>query len=313
MLPACNRGAGANIHTPDVCLTPPVPVPVPYVNTAFNATAVAFVPHVFVAGLNAHNLGTILATSTGDEPGVAHWTIVGWSKYIVGNPIVNVGMLPGENLTCASIGNKGNAPSGACLVPSAVNVFYTDAAAPGRDPLEVLPLVGRAAEDAVAVVEDEGARRLVVRAIAPSAPLLVRRALRGAEGPVVLDLRGNPGGDLDAAVRIAELFLPSGSVVATVVDAHGHATERRTRVAPAFDGPLAVWVDGGTASAAEVLAAALLDHERAAVVGPRTWGKGTVTTAVDGAMATVASVRTPAGRPIDGVGAVPVDVEEEAR
>ena len=300
MLPACNRGAGANIHTPDVCLTPPVPVPVPYVNTAFNATAVAFVPHVFVAGLNAHNLATMLATSTGDEAGVAHWTIMGWSKYVVGNPIVNVGMLPGENLTCASIGNNGNAGAGACLVPSAVNVFYTDAAAAGRDAMEVLPLVGDEAAATVSARDDEapgaeGVRTIAVHVVAPAAPRLVRRALRGWTGPVVIDLRGNPGGDLDAAVRIAELFLPVGSVVARVTDAHGHVTERRTRVAPAFAGPLAVWVDRHTASAAEVIAAALDDHRRARVVGGPTHGKGTVATTVAGELTTVATVRSPLG------------------
>jgi carboxyl-terminal processing protease len=304
MLPACNRGAGANIHTPDVCLTlPPVPpVPIPYVNTAFNATAVSFVPHVFVCGLNAHNLGTILATSTGDERGFVHWTIVGWSKYIVGNPIVNVGMLPGENLTCASIGNKGNAPSGACLVPSAVNVFYTDASAPTGDAPEPLPLVGDAAERGVDVDRDGDLVAVAVRTITPAAPLLVRRALRGAS-TVVLDLRGNPGGDLDAAVRIVELFLPAGSLVAVVEDAYGHRTERRTRGRPAFGGPVEVWVDRGTASAAEVVAAALRDHGRAEVVGGPTWGKGTVAAARDGVLTTIGVVRSPSGHPMGGVAA----------
>lgn len=297
MLPACNRGAGANIHAPDVCLTlPPIPpIPIPYVNTAYNATAVNFVPHVFVAGLNAHNLGTILAASTGDERGVAHWTILGWSKYIVGNPIVNVGMLPGENLTCASIGNKGNAPAGACLIPSAVNVFYTDATAPVGEAPEPLALVGDAAGRSVEVDAIDGEVVIAIRTITPAAPLLVRRALGGAT-TVVLDLRGNPGGDLDAAVRIAELFLPAGSVVATVEDAYGHRTARRTRGAPAYTGPLEVRVDRGTASAAEVLAAALRDHGRARVVGGATWGKGTVATMRDGVLTTVGLVRSPSGR-----------------
>lgn len=316
MLPACNRGAGANIHTPDVCLTPPVPVPVPYVNTAFNVTAVAFVPHVFVAGLNAHNLGTILASSTGDEPGVAHWTIMGFSKYVVGNPIVNVGMLPGENLTCASIGNSGNAASGMCAVPSAVNVFYTSRESPAlarsNDELAaLLPLCGDDAQRMVGVERtDAGELRLAISRIGPAVPLLVRRALRAFGGDprrVVLDLRGNPGGDLEAGVRLAELFLPRNAVVAHQVFGDGSERTLRTRLPPAYEGALTVLVDGATASAAEVVAAALKAHGRAEVAGERTHGKGSAQAFTPHGLDTVAFLLDPNGAPIDGRGIAPTE------
>ncbi len=79
---ASNRVEGALTATPDVCLTPvgAVPVPIPYFNTAFTSTAVSFVPNMVVCGGNALNLGTVLAASTGDEPGVLNWTIAGRSR-----------------------------------------------------------------------------------------------------------------------------------------------------------------------------------------------------------------------------------------
>jgi carboxyl-terminal processing protease len=95
----------------------------------------------------------------------------------------------------------------------------------------------------------------------------------GAEG-IVLDLRHNPGGLLDEAVSSASLFLPQGEVVVSTKSrtqgdsVHKTSGERISRL------PLVVLVDGGTASAAEILAAALADDAGAPVVGTRTYGKG---------------------------------------
>ncbi|MEM1043415.1 MAG: S41 family peptidase [Bacteroidota bacterium] len=95
---------------------------------------------------------------------------------------------------------------------------------------------------------------------------------------LVLDLRGNPGGLLEAAVDISGLFLPEGS---TVVSTRGRAAEServyRSRSAPiAPDVPLVVLVDGSSASASEIVAGAMQDHDRGIVVGERTFGKGLV-------------------------------------
>ncbi|HMA47719.1 MAG TPA: S41 family peptidase [Frankiaceae bacterium] len=137
---------------------------------------------------------------------------------------------------------------------------------------------------------------------------LARFRAQRADG-VVLDLRGDPGGLLDEAVEAAGAFLDGGPVVSY----SGRATPPRTLSAPRHGDtttPLVVLVDGGTASAAEVLAGALQDRGRAVVVGSRTFGKGSVQEAFplpEGSAVelTVASYRTPRGRSLDGVGLVP--------
>lgn len=100
---------------------------------------------------------------------------------------------------------------------------------------------------------------------------------RGMRG-LVLDLRGNPGGVLGAAVRIAQRFVPSGVIVATA--GRGEPIVHRAEAAESWyqDFPLVVIVDEGSASASEVLAGALQDHRRAVVVGSPTYGKGMVQT-----------------------------------
>ena len=103
---------------------------------------------------------------------------------------------------------------------------------------------------------------------------VVKQRLKGGAKAVVLDLRGNGGGLLDEAVKAASVFIPEGPVVITdgrsrprhVLKANGDAIPTRV--------PVAVLVDGGTASAAEIVAGALKDRNRAQLVGTRTFGKG---------------------------------------
>jgi carboxyl-terminal processing protease len=136
---------------------------------------------------------------------------------------------------------------------------------------------------------------------------------------VVLDLRSNPGGLVDEAVEVAGAFLDGGVVVS--YDRRG----RGTRTLDAARGgdvttPLVVLVDGGTASAAEIVTAALQDRGRAVVVGSRTFGKGSVqepATLSDGSAIelTVGEYVTPDGHTIDGVGIDPdltVDANDPA-
>ncbi len=144
---------------------------------------------------------------------------------------------------------------------------------------------------------------------------------------LVLDLRGNPGGLLEAAVDISGLFLPEGS---TVVSTRGRVaeTERlyRSRHAPiAPDLPLIVLVDGSSASASEIVAGAMQDHDRGIVVGERTFGKGLVQI-IRGLpyhtslKMTTAKYYTPSGRLIqaveysrDGAGGRAVEVADSLR
>ncbi|HYS10295.1 MAG TPA: S41 family peptidase [Myxococcales bacterium] len=128
---------------------------------------------------------------------------------------------------------------------------------------------------------------------------------------VVLDLRHNPGGLLDQAVKVADRFLDGGVIVTTkgrgakhveVEKAHPKGTEPRY--------PMVVLVDGGTASASEIVAGALQDQGRAVVIGTRTFGKGSVQTVIEledgsGLKLTVARYYTPSGRSIQERGIMP--------
>ncbi|MEV6010351.1 S41 family peptidase [Streptomyces sp. NPDC051976] len=136
----------------------------------------------------------------------------------------------------------------------------------------------------------------------------VRAAVHDARRGVLLDLRGNSGGLVKEAVAVASAFL-DGGLVATY-DVHG-----KQQALYAADGgdttvPLVVLVDGGTMSAAELLAGALQDRGRAVVIGSRTFGKGSVqmpSTLADGSVAelTVGHYRLPDGRGVDGHGIEP--------
>jgi carboxyl-terminal processing protease len=119
---------------------------------------------------------------------------------------------------------------------------------------------------------------------------------------LVLDLRGNHGGVVDAAIAVASLFLKPDTLVMT---ARGRSSPEKTyRTTPAskqFDLPMIVLVNGDTASAAEVLAAALQEHDRAVIAGEPTYGKGVVqsVTALSentGLALTTAQYFTPSGR-----------------
>jgi carboxyl-terminal processing protease len=110
-----------------------------------------------------------------------------------------------------------------------------------------------------------------VHALLANAVRKVRR--EGAEG-VVLDLRGNPGGLLDEAVLSASLFLPDDQVVVSTESRTQGSTVHKTVGGTLPRQPIVVLIDRGTASAAEILAAALADDAGAPVVGTRSYGKG---------------------------------------
>jgi carboxyl-terminal processing protease len=131
---------------------------------------------------------------------------------------------------------------------------------------------------------------------------------------LVFDLRNNPGGLLDQAVDISEDFIPEGEIVSTRAR---HAEESQRWDAKGTDLiaglPLVVLINGGSASASEIVSGALQDHRRAVILGTRSFGKGSVQTVIplgnDGAMRlTTARYFTPSGRSIQGLGIAP-DVE----
>jgi carboxyl-terminal processing protease len=138
-----------------------------------------------------------------------------------------------------------------------------------------------------------------------------RTALRGELHGLVLDLRSNPGGLLDQAVRVADAFLPSGVIVATEGRGKRNVEVERARekdTEPAY--PIIVLVNRGTASASEIVAGALQDHGRAVIMGTQTFGKGSVQTIIEledgsGLKLTVARYYTPRHRSIQEAGITP--------
>src|SRR3984893_147700 len=144
-------------------------------------------------------------------------------------------------------------------------------------------------------------------------------AEKGGLKGLVLDLRNNPGGLLTQAVRIADLFLDSGLIVYT----EGRIEAQKQKYYAQKDGswmdfPLVVLVNGGSASASEIVAGALQDHKRAVVLGTKTFGKGSVQTILplddnSALRLTTARYFTPSGRSIQAVGITPNEVVEHPK
>src|SRR5712691_905603 len=135
----------------------------------------------------------------------------------------------------------------------------------------------------------------------------------------VIDLRNNPGGLLDQAVAVSDAFLERGEIVSTRGRRPDDAQRYNARPGDIAAGlPMAVLINGGSASASEIVAGALQDHHRAILLGTRSFGKGSVQTiiplAAHGAMRlTTARYYTPSGRSIQAKGIDPDIVVEAAK
>jgi carboxyl-terminal processing protease len=158
-----------------------------------------------------------------------------------------------------------------------------------------------------------GVERLRISAFTRGVGRWTRSQVRAAAARhvrgIVLDLRDNPGGLLDEAVETASAFLRDGPVVS--YQQRGHTPDVLDALGGGnTDVPLVVLVDGGTASAAEIVASALQDRGRAVIIGSQTFGKGSVqapSQLSDGSALelTVGHYLTPSGRSIDGIGITP--------
>jgi len=139
---------------------------------------------------------------------------------------------------------------------------------------------------------------------------LTRLRQDGALDVLVLDLRNDPGGLVDQSIAVADQFLDSGTIV-TIRGRHGSVeTQVAHKGGVAASVPVIALIDQGTASAAEILAAALHDHGRAKLVGAPTYGKGTVQTFYDlddgsGLKLTTARYYTPNGNLLESKGIIP--------
>ncbi|WP_218081378.1 S41 family peptidase [Anthocerotibacter panamensis] len=154
---------------------------------------------------------------------------------------------------------------------------------------------------------------LRIAAFNRATPSGVQKAIRDLEGQgiggYVLDLRLNPGGVAEAGEQVARLWLDAGADIVTLVTRQGRKTVSAAP-GPLTRKPLVLLVDGGTASASEILAGALQDHKRAPLVGTQTFGKGLIQRVYplsDGSalVLSIARYQTPSGRDIQKIGITP--------
>jgi carboxyl-terminal processing protease len=183
-----------------------------------------------------------------------------------------------------------------------------------RDIIKVISVSSKMLERGVGYVRlknfQESTDRELERAMKE---MTAKGKLRG----LIFDLRGNPGGLLEQAVRVADLFIDSGLIVRTTGKGGQVMDEEHAHSKGTYLGfPMICLVNGGSASASEIVAGALQDHHRAVVLGMRTFGKGSVQTIIDlkdgsGLKLTVARYFTPSGRSIQELGIDPDIVVEE--
>ena len=141
-----------------------------------------------------------------------------------------------------------------------------------------------------------------------------QKDLKGKLSGIIIDVRNNPGGLLDQAIAVSDLFLDKGEIVSTRSRNDEDTVKYTAEEGDVAKGlPIVVIINGGSASASEILAGALQDHHRAVVIGEKSFGKGSVQTVIPlgeyGAMRiTTARYYTPSGRSIQAKGIEP-DIE----
>lgn len=147
----------------------------------------------------------------------------------------------------------------------------------------------------------------------------INKEMKGKQAGYIIDLRNNPGGLLDQAVSVADLFLESGEIVSTR-SRNPEDTARYSATPGDETGglPIVVMINSGSASASEIVAGALQDHHRAVVVGTKSFGKGSVQSVIPvagyGAIRiTTARYYTPSGISIQSEGIVPDVVVNQAK
>jgi carboxyl-terminal processing protease len=226
----------------------------------------------------------------------------------VGDTIVRIGRLPAKRMSMSSALSKILGPRGTTVRLGVARGGRTFDLRVRRETIDAPVVDAR-------LLSYAGGRwgDLRLSGFRSGAAMVLNRELRrlerlGAQG-FVLDLRQNPGGLLDQAVAVASLFLDHGIVV-SLVSRHEPRAVFRAVGGVATRLPLVVLVDHLSASSSEIVAAALRDHHRAAVVGERTYGKALVQSIdpLGGGAAlelTIARYYTPSGQDISNVGIAP--------
>ena len=150
----------------------------------------------------------------------------------------------------------------------------------------------------------------------------IKKDLNEKERGYVLDLRSNPGGLLTQAVKVTDIFLQRGEIVSTRGREKKDITRYRAKNKDETNSkPLVVLINGGSASASEIVAGALQDHRRAIIIGTQSFGKGSVQTIIpfqksnseqmSGIRLTTARYYTPSGKSIQGMGITPDIIIEQ--
>lgn len=322
MLNAANRLGGFCFAFPDVCLTPTpyAPVPVPYPNFGLHTMAESFSTRVLICSGNALNMASTIPLTLGDQPGTAHPTFMGPVSFLTGSPKVIIEGTPAVHLQSMTMQNTFNA-QGTQIVPSATHVFYGYSCEPlpsqvTLDDAHAMQAQVQGSPDVLnlEMLNDDVAVlsiRVFSSDLAARAHVMLQRLQSQNIRKLVLELRGNPGGDVFAAIDFASEFLAEGLVIATLVDADGDETVYRSYTPNPWNWPVEILVDGLTASAAEMFAGALQTHKRAILRGESTYGKATIQAFVRNAegatYVSVARMVLPDGTDIGGRGLV-VDV-----
>src|SRR5262249_27903745 len=292
---------------------------------AIRGMVAALDPHS--AYLDSEEFEEIRLSTMGSYPGVgievvAEDSAVKILRPIDGSPAQQAGLLPGDEIVRIDGNDIGADLAGAIshmrgASGSTVNLTIRRAGTEGllefslrRAKVEVHSVAQQSLEPGYGYLRITSFSETTADDVNRSVAKLKRDNPAGIKG-LVLDLRNNPGGVLEAGVAVADAFLNEG----VIVTADGRTPDARFRMdatpGDVIDGaPLVVLVNGGSASASEIVAGALKDHGRAELIGHKTYGKGSVQTVMPlahgGAIKlTTSRYFTPSGASIHGKGIIP--------
>src|ERR1700744_3417962 len=292
---------------------------------AIRGMVAALDPHS--AYLDSEEFEEIRLSTMGSYPGVgievvAEDSAVKILRPIDGSPAQQAGLLPGDQIIRIDGNDIGADLAGAIshmrgASGSTVNLTIRRAGADGllefslrRAKVEVHSVAQQNLEPGYGYLRITGFSETTADDVDHAIARLKRDNPRGLKG-LVLDLRNNPGGVLEAGVAVADAFLNEG----VIVTADGRTADARFRLdappgAVLNGAPLVVLVNGGSASASEIVAGALKDHGRAELIGHKTYGKGSVQTVMPLAHGGAVKLTTsryfpPSGASIPGTGIGP--------
>jgi carboxyl-terminal processing protease len=279
--------------------------------------------------LNPEEYEDIRISTTGNYTGVGLDVNLDGGKVTVvapleGAPAERAGILPGDVVSAvdnvpvnaddiaASVARMRGAPG----TPVTIDVLRPGSAEPlhfalTRSEVQVRTVQSEYLGNGLAYVRVSSFAESTAADLEQAARELTAAAGREELLGLVLDLRSNPGGLLDAAVQVADIFLESGVIVSGIGRMRKAQFEQRADSGDPLEGvPTVVLVNSASASASEIVAGALQDHRRAQIVGEQTYGKGSVQTVMplgEGSAIKLTTSRylTPSGRSINGSGIAP--------